>query len=326
MELAATKRPALGWALLIGSSILFGLNASTSKVLVHAGGISPEIMVIYRSAASAVLAGLAVLLGNRKAFAVNRREWPALLVFGVVGIGVMQWSYTNAVSRLPVGISLLFEYTAAIWVPLIAWLVLKQRASNRLWIGAGVAVAGLLVVSQIWASKLDPVGVFFGFLTAAAVSFYFLIAEHTQSSRDTMSTLFYTMTISTTFWLIVSHPSPSAIPNLTNSITLGGNLGNLTVPTWALLLWLGVFGSFIPMLMGYWSLRHISATAAGIGSTSEVIAAFVFGWLWLQEGLSGIQLIGAVFVLIGIAIAQTSRKVAIEPSMIAGTGEVNGEH
>jgi drug/metabolite transporter (DMT)-like permease len=158
------------------------------------------------------------------------------------------------------------------------------------------------------------------------VSFYFLIAEHTQSSRDTLSTLFYTMSISTIFWLIVSHPSPAAIPNLTYSITLGGNLGNLAVPAWSLLLWLGVFGSFVPMLMGFWSLRHISATAAGIGSTSEVIAAFVFGWLWLQEGVTGIQLVGALFVLIGIAIAQTSRKVAVEPSMIASTGEQNGEH
>lgn len=326
MELARTKNPALGWFLLIASSVLFGLNASTSKVLVHAGGISPEIMVIYRSAASAVLAGLSLLFVNRAGFRVQKREWPTLLIFGVIGIGIMQWSYTNAVSRLPVGISLLFEYTAAIWVPLISWLVLKQRASNRLWLGAAVAVVGLLVVSQIWASHLNPVGVFFGFLTAAAVSFYFLIAEHAQSSRDSLSTLFFTMTISTVFWLAVIHPSVADLPNLSAAIQLGGNLGHLTLPTWALLAWLGVMGSFVPMLMGYMSLRHISATAAGIGSTSEVIAAFIFGWLWLQEGVTGIQLIGAVFVLIGIAIAQSSRKMAVEPSMIASTGEVNGKH
>ena len=144
------KNATLGWVLILGASLLFGLNASTSKVLV-ASGISPEVLVIYRSAFTAALAAVAVILHNPKAFRVQAREWPGLIAFGVVGIGIMQWSYTNAVSRLPVGISLLFEYTAAIWVPLFSWLIFKQRAGRQLWFGAALALAGLLVLSVVLA-------------------------------------------------------------------------------------------------------------------------------------------------------------------------------
>lgn len=301
-----SKSQPLGWVLILSASLLFGLNASTSKVLVHSG-ISPEVLVIYRSAFTALLAAISVLVTNARAFAVRAREWPGLLAFGVVGIGIMQWSYTNAVTRLPVGISLLFEYTASIWVPLFSWLIFKQRASGRLWLGAGLALVGLLVVSQIWHSNLDPVGVGFGFLAAGAVTFYFIIAEHTQNSRDSYSTLFYTMLISTVFWLSVNHPSMSEVPNLQAPIQLGGNFGTATLATWQMLLWIGIFGSFLPMLLTYLGLKHLGATAAGIGSTSEVVFAFLFGWLWLGENVSGIQIFGAVFVLFGIGIAQTSR-------------------
>lgn len=302
-----SSKQTLGWLLILSSSLLFGLNASTSKVLVGSG-ISPEVLVIYRSAFTAILAAVAVLLRTPQAFSVRAREWPGLIAFGIVGIGIMQWSYTNAVSRLPVGISLLFEYTAAIWVPLFSWILFRQRAGRQLWLGAALALAGLLVVSQIWHSQLDPVGVGFGFLAAAAVTFYFIIAERTQNTRDSYSTLFYTMLISTVFWLLVNHPSMEAVPNLHAPVLLGGSFGTATLPTWAMLLWIGAFGSFLPMLFTYLGLRYLGATASGIGSTAEVVFAFLFGWLWLQEEVSGIQLIGAMFVLCGIGIAQTAKK------------------
>jgi drug/metabolite transporter (DMT)-like permease len=42
-------------------------------------------------------------------------------------------------------------------------------------------------------------------------------------------------------------------------------------------------------------------------ATAEVIFAFLFAWLWLGEGLDGVQIVGAVIVLVGIVLAQTAR-------------------
>ncbi len=70
------------------SVVLFGLNASTSKV-VMASGITPEQIVIYRSFATALGAGIALVLTNRQAFRVQKQEWRNLIVFGILGVDLM---------------------------------------------------------------------------------------------------------------------------------------------------------------------------------------------------------------------------------------------
>ncbi len=69
-------KPALGWFYTLLSSLLFGLNAATSKVVVQAH-ISPELVVIFRSGSSALLAGLVLLIVNRRGFKVARNQIPS---------------------------------------------------------------------------------------------------------------------------------------------------------------------------------------------------------------------------------------------------------
>jgi len=138
------------------------------------------------------------------------------------------------------------------------------------------------------------------------VIFYFISSERMQKSRDSYSLLFYSMTASAVFWWMFVHPSLSEQPNPNANLNLTGNLGGLNVPMWAGLLWLGVFGSFVPMLFNYLALRHLHSTGVGLASISEVVFAFLFGSLWLGENVSGIQLAGAVLVIAGIVIAQLS--------------------
>jgi len=234
------------------------------------------------------------------------RELPLLIAFGVVGITLMQWTYTNAVSRLPVGISLLIEYTASVTIPIVNWLLFRKRAGRGIWLGIAFSVVGVLIVSQFWHSSVDPVGLAYAVGAMLCVTFYFIISEHTQTTRDSYSTLFYTMAISAVFWWALIHPSMADQPNLNAPLNLTGNLASVTVPMWAGLLWLGVMGSFLPMLLNYVALRHLHSTGVGLASISEVIFAFLFGAAWLGETITGIQGLGAVLVTAGIVVAQLS--------------------
>lgn len=141
-------------------------------------GVAADKLVIVRSLVSALLAGAVLLVTNPKAFKVTLKEVPMLLLFGVVGLAMMQWAYSNAVSILPVGIALLFEYTAIIIVPISARIIFKEKTTRTFWYGVSMVLAGLLVVSQIWAGGLDPRGVFFAFLAAFLLAFYFLMGQH----------------------------------------------------------------------------------------------------------------------------------------------------
>jgi drug/metabolite transporter (DMT)-like permease len=307
----STRKPWLGWTLVIMSSLLFGLNASTTKAMVLAG-FGPSFIVPFRSTATAVLALIVVLIVSPKALKITWRQLLPMAAFGVIGVAMMQWSYTNAVSRLPVGISLLIEYTSAIMLPLVNWLVFNKPAKRELWLGVAIAMVGLVLVSNFWNATLNSLGVLFAAMTAVFVTAYFLMAERIQLKRDLWSTLFYSMSFSAAFWWLVQPPKPTDIPDLNHVFNLGGNLTQTEVSGWVALAWMAVFGSFVPMAFNYLAVRHIDSNSMGLGSISEVVFAFIFGWLWLRESVNGIQLVGSLFVLAGMVVAQLATQRTME--------------
>lgn len=300
------KNPSLGIIYALGAAMLFGLNASTSKIIV-AAGIQPSSLVFFRSLACALLAGFLLLVTNQSAFRIQVDEIPRLLLFGLFGVALMQWAYSNAVSRLPVGIALLLEYTAVVWVPLASRVIWKERTRKRLWIGVVLVLFGLVAISQIWNGGLDAIGIGFAALASVLLSMFFLMGEHTQQRRGAISTMFYTMSFSTVFWLIFSPWWQFDAARLTTAINLTGNLSQFQFPFVGLLIWVGLAGSFLPMLLTYAALGEASAVAVGIASVTEVVFAAFFGWLWLNEKLDGLQLLGGVMLIVGIVVAQTAR-------------------
>ena len=301
-----TKRPGLGIALAFFGALLFGLNASTSKVIMQSG-VTAEQIVIFRSLATALLAAAVLVFTKPQAFRVHKSEWKFLISFGIFGVALMQWAYSNAVNNLPIGIALLIEYTAIVLVPLVSILLFKEKVHPRLWFGVVLVLGGLVVVSEIWKGGLNPIGVLFAVGAAIFLTVYFIMGERSHRNRDPISTLFYTMLISTVFWLIASPWWTFDISRLSTALNLGGNLASYELPAWMVLLWLGVMGSFMPMMLSYVALGHLSATTVGVVSTAETVFAFLFGYLWLAEKITGLQSVGGLLVLSGILIAQTSR-------------------
>jgi drug/metabolite transporter (DMT)-like permease len=259
-----------------------------------------------RSAVSALLAGAVLLFTNPRAFKVTLREIPMLILFGVFGLALMQWAYSNAVSMLPVGIALLFEYTAIIIVPIAARIIFKEKTTKTFWYGVALVIGGLSVVSQIWAGGLNLAGVGFALLAAALLAFYFLMGQHSGLTRDPLSTMFYTMLISSLFWFIVNGGKAASF-DLSTMVPLTGNLADVITPLWVPLLWLTVMGSFAPMAMGFIALKLTTAAKVSITQTAEPVFAFIFGWLWLGQSIGWLQAIGGALVIAGIVFAQRSK-------------------
>ncbi|MGA1628409.1 MAG: DMT family transporter, partial [Aquiluna sp.] len=138
------KNPTLGVIYALIAAILFGINASTTKVIITSG-ITPEQVVFFRSLSAGLIALTWVLFTNPKSMKVPARLVPRLLLLGVVGVGMLQWTYSQAVYYLPIGIALLIEYTAVLWVPIIALLIFKERVGKQIWLGAALVLIGLSV-------------------------------------------------------------------------------------------------------------------------------------------------------------------------------------
>ena len=296
----------MGYLYALLASLLFGLNGSTTKVIVEAG-LSPAQLTFYRVTIIAVLAGILLLLTNRRGFRISRRQVAVMALLGVAGVALIQWFYAVAISLLPVGIALMLEYSGVLLVALVARFVFKDRVKPRIWLAIGCVLVGMAVVAQIWASTLAPLGVLAGIAAAICLAVYFLVGERQVTSTSPLVVSFWSMLFASLFWLVFSAWWQVEPQTLAQQVPLHGNLEALALPLWVLVLWNGVVGSFAPYLLSYMALGRLSATAAGIVSASEVLFAFGFAFLWLGESLDLVQSAGVLLVLGGIVVAQTAR-------------------
>ncbi len=310
----------MGYFYALCAALLFGMNGSVTKVVVESG-LSPAQLTLFRVGGTAVIAAIVLLLVNRPAFRVTRRELAVLSILGVVGVAMLQYTYAVALSLLPVGITLLLEYTAVLMVALVAWFFFKEKVRARLWVAIACVLVGLAVVAQIWSSGLNLAGVLLALGAAVCLSTYFLIGERVVGGSSPMAVAFWSMAIATVFWLVFSGWWTIDPALFWTDVPLGGHLAGIELPLAWPLLWNVLMGSFAPFFLSLLALRHLTATAAGVVASAEVIFAFLVAWLWLGEGLNAIQIVGASVVLAGIILAQTARVDKVVDADLAITAE-----
>src|SRR5919197_5584056 len=143
------QRPLLGYAMVATAATLFAVNGSVSKVVLGSGLSSLELTQIRSTGAAA---GFLLFLGlfARDRFRVDRRELAFLVAFGIAGLAFVQWLYFAALEHLPVGIALLIQFTAPLYVALFARFVYGEHIRRRIWIALALCTTGLSVVVEIW--------------------------------------------------------------------------------------------------------------------------------------------------------------------------------
>ena len=296
----------MGYVYALLAALLFGANGSVTKVLMEAG-LSPAQVTQFRALGTCIIAGAVLLVIDRTAFRLTRHHLFVMAILGVFGVAVLQLAYATALQLLPVGIALLFEYTAVLFVAVIAFVFLKETVKRRLWVAIACVLVGLAIVAEIWASELNGLGVLMALLAAATLTIYFMVGERQVTATSPLAVAFWSTGFATIFWVFFSGWWTIDPSLFISEVSMSGNIESIVLPLWVPLLWNIVFGSFLPFLFSFLALKHLTATAVGIVASSEVIFAFVVAWLWLGEGLGGVQIIGVAIVLVGIILAQTAR-------------------
>ncbi|MEY2798314.1 MAG: hypothetical protein RIS22_580, partial [Actinomycetota bacterium] len=251
---------------------------------------------------------LFLLITNRQALRVTRKELPNLFMMGLFGIAGVQAFYFFAVTRMPVSITLVIEFTAPIWIALFIRFFRHQIVKPMMWWGIGTALAGLLLVTEIWSGlKLDGLGVIAAFIDALFLAYYFLRLEATVKIRDGLSLLVYVFGFAALSLAIVqpiwSFPTEIFTAQLSLEELSPGNY----ITGWQLIAILIIFGSILPYLFITYGVKRIPASQASVIAMLEPVIAGGIAWLVLSEALTPLQIIGGATVLVGIYLTERSR-------------------
>lgn len=310
-----TKRiDAIGVGMYLLAAILFAFNGSISK-LAMITGLDPAHLTQLRSTGAMVFLVIFVLLTNRSAFRIQRGELYFLLVYGVIAFVLVQFLYFYTVSLLPLGLGTLLVFLGPVVVALWVRFGKKQPVSNRLWAAIALSLVGLALVAQVWQGfRVNLLGVAAGLMCAVILAIYWLLGEAGQKKRDGVSLTMWGFIFASVTWAILqpwwnfpfsvlgrmSIPETSSFPSL---------------PIWGIMLWGVLFGTIAPFLLVLGSLRRIGAQRAGIVATTEPLWAGLIAIVVLGETLNWVQALGGSIVVVGVVLAETSRRMsAIEDS------------
>lgn len=132
-----------GAALLALSAFLFATMGVFIRLASHT--VSNEIVVFARN-----LAGLALLLpvmltqggGGLRTTVFPRHLWRAL-----TGLTAM-YGFFYAIAKLPLSSAMIFTYSSPVFIPLVAWIFLKEPMTRRAWAAALVGFVGVALVCK----------------------------------------------------------------------------------------------------------------------------------------------------------------------------------
>ena len=297
----------LGYAMVATAATLFAVNGSVSKVVLGSGLSSLELAQI-RNTAAALLFFLFLVVVAPARLKVGRRELVFLVAFGLVGVALVQWLYFVAIEHLPVGVALLIEFTAPLFVALFARFVYREHVRRRIWVSVALCLTGLTLVVELWSGvAFSTVGVTAAFGGALALSAYLLMAERERKHRDAASLSFYGFLFAALLWAVVQPLWNFPWGVLDDDVSLQGNLSEYSAPMWVLVAFIVLVGTMVTFSLLMGSLRHVSATRASIVGTLEPVVATVIAWAWLGESFGPMQLVGGAIVIAGILVAESAR-------------------
>jgi drug/metabolite transporter (DMT)-like permease len=292
-------------------AFLFAFNGIISKIVLIDDSLSAWRLTQIRTGGAFVLLFLVFFTLRRHELKPTRDELPWLIAFGAVGVVFVQAFYFIAIERMYVGIALLIEFTAPIWILLFLRFVLKKHVPKSLWYAILLSFSGLLMITQIWSGlSLDRIGLIAAFIDAFALAGYFLIGDRLGKTKSSAAITTWGFGVATAvlFFILPVWSYPTEV--FSKDMELLGRFSEYSLPGWVLILWIVVMGTIAPYLFVVSGLKLLSAANASVFGMIEPVLAGIFAWWWLSESLNGIQLVGCVVVIVGIFIADKARSKA----------------
>src|SRR3954471_11489744 len=296
----------LGLLLAVGSAFAFGSSGPFAKSLMEAGW-SPTAAVTARLAGGALLMAVFATIVKPDWVREALQHAKTVVAYGLIPIAGAQLCYFNAVAHLSVGVALLLEYSAPILVVGWLWSTTRRRPSSLTLTGVALAVAGIMLVLNVFSdAHINMIGVGWALAAAVCAACYFMMSDTSKSARAdgehlspvTLAAAGLVVGAGAVGLLGASRVMPMTFT--THDAVVAGWTTSWVVPVIALAL----FPTAIAYTLGIMGIARLQPRFASLVGLSEVMFAVLAAWVLLGEAVTPLQACGGVVVLVGLALAR----------------------
>lgn len=292
---AGAPVPAEGWteASLAGMVVIWGINFSVVKWALEA--FTPLAFNALRY----LLASFAVFLVLRARGPVplpRRQDVGLVLALGVTGNFVYQMAFIFGLDRTRAGNASLMLALVPVFVLLLGLRGGGERHGTSAWIGAGISVVGVALVSGAALRLEGPTTLIGDALMIGAAGIW---AVYTIGSRSLIQRYGSVAPTAWTLWTGAAGLFLAGVPDL-----LRTRWGGIGAAAWGGLLFSSLFSIALAYLIWYRGVERLGGARTAVFSNLTPVVALATGALWLGERLTAASIAGAAMVLGGIMLVR----------------------
>ena len=298
----------IGMGLAIMGALFWGLSGTSVQFLENAKHLNVEWLLEVRLLVAGLLTILlAYIQDGIRIFDIFKhpKDFGKLLIFGLLGIALAQYSYFKAIAISGVGVATVLQYVAPTLIIIYLFLrYFKKPSIPELFCIVLAMVGTVCIVRQegLDISSFNGEAMFWGLVSAASICVYTLQPIELLKKYGTTSIVGFAMFICGILSVAVFQQIESEV-------------------IWDGMTWLGLFtiiilGTVVSFNAYIEGVRRIGAVQGSILSSLEPISAAIFGWALLGNEFTLVGIFGMICIIATVLIIAWDRQRQIKREVL----------
>lgn len=263
------------------SVLLFGGTALFSKLI----GLPALDITVYRTGVAAIVLFILLTLQKKQITLASVKDYGVAILLGVV-VGIHWVTYFSGMQMagITIGIIAFFTYPVitVFLEPLLNRSKINRKPKVKDVVIAFIVLIGIfLLIPEISLGNQVTLGIVTGVVSAFFFALRNILHKNYFSHYSGPHTMLYQTLVACLMLAIFVEVPPMAVTNY----------------DWTLILLVGVVFTAMPHALFASSLRHLSATTAGLISCLQPLYGSVLAFLLLNERVNMLTIIGGLLVI-----------------------------
>jgi drug/metabolite transporter (DMT)-like permease len=291
---------------LVAVAVTLLLWSSAFVAIRHLGHtFSPGALSLGRLLVGSVALGIVLLM--RGWTMPSRRDWPGLVVIGVLWFGLYNVALNAGELRVDAGTAAMLIQLSPVLVAVLAAVFLGERATPALGVGLLVAFGGVVLIATSTSDhgQRDPLGVFLCLVSAAAYAVSLIFQKPLVSRLSAIEVTWIACTV-------------GALVCLPFAPGLARDAADASASDIAWVLYLGVFPTAIAFSTYAFALTSMSAGNLSVTTYLVPPITVLLSWVLLSEAPPGMAYVGGALCLLGVALARRKPRSRVRETAEVG--------
>ncbi|PPF58435.1 EamA family transporter [Rathayibacter sp. AY1C2] len=301
---APARRLGSGLAAALAASAAFGLGGPFVKPLLEAGW-TPASAVLWRAGGAALILAIPAVLSLRGRWPVLRRNLGTIALYGVFAVIAAQLCFYSAIEHMSVGVALLIEYLAPVFLVLLAWARTRRHPGRFTLAGSALALGGLVLVLDLSGeSTPELVGIAWALTASLGLCVYYVIAGRVDPELPPIALTAGAMTVGAAILLALGALRVTPLRATFGEVVFVGAEVSWLLPAGVIL----GMSTVLAYLLGIEGGRRLGTRIASFVGLTEVLFSIAAAWLILGELPAPIQFGGGALIVAGVVLVRLQRE------------------